>query len=64
MDDKSQRRLILSLLVTIFIFVAEVVGGIMSHSLSLLSDDGHVLTDAFALAALPHTFVQKITLGC
>jgi cobalt-zinc-cadmium efflux system protein len=49
MDDKSQKRLFLSLLVTIGILVAEVVGGIMSHSLALLSDAGHVLTDAFAL---------------
>jgi len=49
MDDKSQKRLFLSLLVTIIILIAEVVGGIMSHSLSLLSDAGHVLTDAFAL---------------
>ena len=49
MDDKSQKRLILSLFVTIIILVAEVIGGIMSHSLALLSDAGHVLTDAFAL---------------
>ncbi len=49
MDDKSQKRLFLSLLVTIVILIAEVVGGIMSHSLALLSDAGHVLTDAFAL---------------
>ena len=49
MDDKSQKRLILSLLVTIIILIAEVIGGLMSHSLALLSDAGHVLTDAFAL---------------
>ncbi len=39
----------MSLLVTIGILFAEVIGGIMSHSLALLSDAGHVLTDAFAL---------------
>jgi cobalt-zinc-cadmium efflux system protein len=49
MDDKSQKRLFFSLLVTIGILFAEVIGGIMSHSLALLSDAGHVLTDAFAL---------------
>ena len=49
MDDKSQKRLFLSLLVTIVILIAEVIGGVMSHSLALLSDAGHVLTDAFAL---------------
>lgn len=49
MKDKSQQRLILSLIVTFIIFIAEVFGGILSHSLALLSDAGHVLTDAFAL---------------
>ena len=49
MDAKSQKRLFLSLLVTIGILFAEVIGGIMSRSLALLSDAGHVLTDAFAL---------------
>ncbi len=39
----------MSLLVTIGILLAEVTGGIMSNSLALLSDAGHVLTDAFAL---------------
>ncbi len=49
MGDRSQKRLLLSLLVTIIILIAEVIGGIMSHSLALLSDAGHMLTDAFAL---------------
>jgi cobalt-zinc-cadmium efflux system protein len=49
MNDKSQQRLILSLIVTLIIFIAEVAGGILSKSLALLSDAGHVLTDAFAL---------------
>lgn len=49
MNDKSQQRLILSLIVTFVIFIAEVFGGILSNSLALLSDAGHVLTDAFAL---------------
>ena len=49
MDDKSQKRLVLTLFVTFIILIAEVVGGIMSHSLALLSDAGHVLTDVFAL---------------
>lgn len=35
--------------ISIFIFIAELVGGIISNSLALLSDAGHVLTDAFAL---------------
>ena len=49
MDTHSERKLILSLAVTLLILVGEVIGGIVSNSLALLSDAGHVLTDAFAL---------------
>lgn len=49
MQQNSQKRLLLSLVVTIVIFIAEALGGILSQSLALLSDAGHVLTDAFAL---------------
>ncbi|MGC2061809.1 MAG: cation diffusion facilitator family transporter [Thermodesulfovibrionales bacterium] len=49
MDNTSIKRLGWSLVVTLIIFIAEIFGGILSHSLSLLSDAGHVLTDAFAL---------------
>ena len=45
----SEKRLSLSLGVTALILVAEVVGGILSNSLALLSDAGHNLTDVFAL---------------
>jgi cobalt-zinc-cadmium efflux system protein len=42
-------RLKLALGISLFILVMEVIGGLVSHSLALLSDAGHVLTDAFAL---------------
>src|SRR3972149_3230243 len=45
----SEKRLIWSLVVTVVILFGEVAGGIISNSLALLSDAGHVLTDAFAL---------------
>jgi cobalt-zinc-cadmium efflux system protein len=45
----SIRRLAWSLGVTAAVMVAEAVGGVMSGSLSLLSDAGHMLTDAGAL---------------
>lgn len=45
----SQRRLALSFYITLAILFAEVVGGFISNSLALLSDAGHVVTDAFAL---------------
>src|SRR5512139_1517381 len=44
-----EKRLIKALIVTVAVLAAEVVGGIMSNSLALLSDAGHMLTDAFAL---------------
>jgi cobalt-zinc-cadmium efflux system protein len=49
MSLSSQKRLALSLFVTVIILLGETVGGIVSNSLALLSDAGHVLTDAFAL---------------
>ncbi len=45
----SEKRLRLSLAVTVLILIAEVAGGLFSNSLALLSDAGHVLTDVFAL---------------
>jgi cobalt-zinc-cadmium efflux system protein len=45
----SEKRLFLTLSITLFILLAEVTGGLLSNSLALLSDAGHVLTDAFAL---------------
>lgn len=44
-----EKRLALSLALTLLIFHAEVIGGIISKSLALLSDAGHMLTDVFAL---------------
>jgi cobalt-zinc-cadmium efflux system protein len=44
-----EKRLFLAFLITILILIAEVMGGILSNSLALLSDAGHVLTDAVAL---------------
>jgi cobalt-zinc-cadmium efflux system protein len=45
----SLRRLAWSLGVTALVMVAEAVGGFLSGSLALLSDAGHMLTDAGAL---------------
>src|SRR5579864_378108 len=38
-----------ALALTLLILLIELVGGLLSHSLALLSDAGHVLTDVFAL---------------
>jgi cobalt-zinc-cadmium efflux system protein len=58
---QSARRLGLSLLVTAGIMVAEALGGILSGSLALLSDAGHMLTDvaALALALLAVRFASR-----
>lgn len=47
---ESERDLRLALLLTSSIFIIELIGGIISNSLALLSDAGHVFSDAFALA--------------
>jgi len=46
----SQRRLLWAILLTGGFMLAEVVGGILSGSLALLADAGHMLTDTAALA--------------
>ena len=45
----SVRRLRIALVLTTVFLVAEVVGGIVSNSLALLADAGHMLTDVAAL---------------
>ncbi|GER86592.1 cation transporter [Dictyobacter vulcani] len=45
----ARKTLRTAFFLTIIIFLAGIVGGILSHSLALLSDAGHTLTDLFAL---------------
>jgi cobalt-zinc-cadmium efflux system protein len=45
-----ERRFLLSMALTGLIFVAELVGGLATRSLALLSDAAHVFLDVFALA--------------
>ncbi len=47
---KHTRALKLVLALTIVIMVAEVAGGVLSNSLALLADAGHMLTDSAAVA--------------
>lgn len=49
MSLSVKKRLGLTFILTLLILVAEVIGGLLSDSLALLSDAGHVLTDALAL---------------
>jgi cobalt-zinc-cadmium efflux system protein len=46
----ASRRLALVLAITAGYMVAELVGGLLSNSLALLADAGHMLTDVLALA--------------
>jgi cobalt-zinc-cadmium efflux system protein len=45
----TRRKLQMAFLLTIVILLVEVAGGLLSHSLALLSDAGHMLTDVVAL---------------
>jgi len=44
-----QRELLIALVITAFIMIVELVGGLLSNSLALLSDAAHMLTDILAL---------------
>jgi cobalt-zinc-cadmium efflux system protein len=48
-SDRNRRRLALTLGLVALYMVAEVVGGLLSGSLALLADAGHMLSDAGAL---------------
>ena len=49
-DAAARRRLTIVLGITLAVFAAQVTGSILSHSLALLADAGHLLTDAAGLA--------------
>ena len=55
--EGHQRRLMATLALTGSVFVAEVVGAIVTGSLALLVDAGHMLTDMSVLAASAITAV-------
>jgi cobalt-zinc-cadmium efflux system protein len=48
--DTNQRRLAIALVLIVGFMAVEVVAGILSHSLALLSDAAHMLADAGAIA--------------
>src|SRR5687768_6631144 len=48
--DAPERRIRIALVLTLGTMVVSVAGGVASHSLALLSDAGHMLADAGALA--------------
>ena len=55
-DSGNLKRVLIALVLTgVFMFV-EVVGGILSGSLALLADAGHMLTDTMALALAAAAF--------
>jgi cobalt-zinc-cadmium efflux system protein len=47
-----------ALALTVLVLLVELTGGLLSHSLALLSDAGHVLTDVFALGLAWFAFEQ------
>ncbi|HEY41187.1 MAG TPA: cation transporter [Dehalococcoidia bacterium] len=44
------RQLLIALIIVVLVMVAEIVGGLLSNSLALLGDAGHMLVDALALS--------------
>jgi cobalt-zinc-cadmium efflux system protein len=48
--ERSRRLLTLSLAITLIVLIAEIIGGILTNSLALIADAGHMASDAAALA--------------
>jgi cobalt-zinc-cadmium efflux system protein len=55
-DAGNLRRVLIALVLTGAFMVVEIVGGIISGSLALLADAGHMLTDTMALALAAAAF--------
>jgi len=58
---KNKKRLIIVLTLTTAYLIAEVVGGLLTHSLALLADAGHMLTDVagLGLALMAIQFAER-----
>ncbi|MDX1482267.1 MAG: cation diffusion facilitator family transporter [Woeseiaceae bacterium] len=52
----NQRRLQIALVITALFTIVEAVGGLVTRSLALLADAGHMLTDSMALALAVFAF--------
>ncbi|KIL41218.1 cation transporter [Gordoniibacillus kamchatkensis] len=48
-QSRSQRTLWITLVLTVFFTVVEIIGGVASNSLALLSDSAHMISDVLAL---------------
>lgn len=48
-QSKSKKTLWITLLLTLFFTIVEIIGGLLSNSLALLSDSAHMISDVFAL---------------
>jgi len=55
-DSSNLRHVLLALVLTASFMVIEVIGGLLSGSLALLADAGHMLTDSMALALAAAAF--------
>ena len=62
-DPTRRRPLVIALAITSTIFVVEVVGALISNSLALLADAGHMLTDVAGLtmAVVAATLARRAT---
>ncbi|MEQ9886818.1 CDF family zinc transporter ZitB [Pectobacterium zantedeschiae] len=60
-ESGNSKRLLAAFIITATFMVAEVIGGLLSGSLALLADAGHMLTDAAALfvALVAVRFAQR-----
>lgn len=55
-NEKNLRRVLIALVLTGTFMIVEVIGGVISGSLALLADAGHMLTDTMALALAATAF--------
>lgn len=49
MDNHTEKKLVIVFVISIAIFIFEIVGGLLSNSLALITDSLHVMLDFFAI---------------
>src|SRR3954451_14101225 len=48
-QHKSKKALWITIILTLFFTIVEIIGGVLSNSLALLSDSAHMMSDVLAL---------------
>ena len=58
-NNRVENKMKLALGLTLLILAVEAIGGVVSNSLALIADAGHMLTDVFAVGLSLYALIQS-----